>query len=103
MAENEKNLPVEEEDLEEVDIITLTDDETGEEKEFELIARAEIGGNLYFALIPADEESDEYIILKAREEGDDIVFETVDDDEEFDKAEEYFNDLFFNEVDYDQN
>ena len=103
MAENEKNLPVEEEDLEEVDIITLTDDETGEEKEFELIARAEISGGLYFALVPADEESDEYIILKAREDGDDIIFESVDDDEEFDKAEEYFNDLFFNEIDYDQN
>ena len=63
MAENEKNLPVEEEDLEEVDIITLTDEETGEEKEFELLARGEIGGELYFALVPANEESEE--ILKS--------------------------------------
>ena len=103
MAENEKNLPVEEEDLEEVDIITLTDEETGEEKEFEFLARGEINGELYFALVPAHEESEEYIILKAREDGDDIIFESVDDEEEFDKAEEYFNDLFFNEIDYDQN
>lgn len=102
MAENEKNLPIEEE--EELDnIITLTDEETGEEKEFEFLARGEIDGGLYFALVPANEESDEYVILKAREDGDDIIFESVDDDDEFDKAEEYFNDLFFNEIDYDQN
>ena len=101
MAENQKNLPVEEEDLEEVDIITLTDEETGEEKEFELLARGEINGELYFALVPANEESEEYIILKAHEDGDDIVFESVDDDEEFDKVEDYFNDLLFSEADYD--
>ena len=102
MAENEKNLPIEEEDLEEDYIITLTDEESGEEKEFELLARGEINGELYFALVPANEESEEYIILKAREDGDDIIFESVDDDEEFDKAEEYFNDLFFNDIDYDK-
>ena len=101
MAENEKNLPVEEEDLEEVDIITLTDEETGEEKDFALIARAELDGQLYFALVPADEESDEYVILKVFEDGDDIILESIDDDDEFEKAEDYFNDLLFNEIDYD--
>lgn len=102
MADIEKNLPTEEE-YEDDAIITLTDEETGEEKEFELIARGEIDGTLYFALVPADEEeSEEYIILKAHEDGDDIIFESVDDDDEFEKAEEYFNDLFFNEINYDE-
>ena len=82
-------------------IFTLTDEETGEEKDFALIARAEIDDQLYFALEPADEESDEYVILKVFEDGDDIILESVDDDDEFEKVEDYFNDLFFNEIDYD--
>ena len=101
MADIEKNLPVEEE-TEEIPVFTLTDEETGEEKDFELLARAELDDNLYFALVPADEESEEYVILKVREDGDDLVLESVDDDDEFEKVEEYFNDLFFNEIDYDK-
>ena len=101
MADIEKNLPVEEE-TEEIPVFTLTDEETGEEKDFELIARAELDDNLYFALVPADEESEEYVILKVHEDGDDLILESVDDDDEFEKVEEYFNDLFFNEIDYDK-
>ena len=101
MADIEKNIP--EEEIEENPVFTLTDEETGEEKDFDLLARAEIDDNLYFALAPADdEECEEYVILKVREDGDDIILESVDDDDEFDKVEEYFNDLFFNEIDYDQ-
>ena len=98
MADIEKNVPEEEM----VDVITLTDEETGEEKEFEIMASAEIDGKVYYALIPANEESDEYVILRATEDGDDIIFETVDDDDEFEKAEETFNDMLFDDVDYDQ-
>lgn len=98
MADIEKNLPEEEM----VDVITLTDEETGEEKDFEIMASAEIDGKVYYALVPANEESDEYVILRATEDGDDIIFETVDDDDEFEKAEETFNDMLFDDVDYDQ-
>ena len=42
MAEENKNLPVEEEDLEEVDIITLTDEETSEELDFILFSLHEV-------------------------------------------------------------
>lgn len=101
MADVEKNIP--EEEIEETPVFTLTDEETGEEKDFDLIARAEIDNNVYFALVPTDdEEAEEYVILKVREEGDDILLESVDDDDEFEKVEEYFNDLFFNEIDYDK-
>ncbi len=96
---NNENKNVEE--LDEAPIFTLTDEETGEEKDFELLANGEIDGNRYFALTPADEESDEYVILRVIEDGDDIVLESIEDDEEFEKAEDYFNDLFFNEIDYD--
>ena len=100
MADIEKEL--ENEELES-NIVTLTDEETGEEKDFELIARATIDDKLYFALIPADdEESEEYVILRATIDGEDVLFETIEDDDEFDKVEDYFNDLLFSEVDYDE-
>ena len=101
MADIEKNLP--EEELDEAQVITLTDEETGEEKEFELIARAELDGKVYFALVPANEEAEEYVILSVEEDGDDLILETIESDEEFEKVEDYFNDLFFNEIDYDEN
>ena len=101
MADIEKNLP-EEEELGEIDVFTLTDEETGEQKDFELLARAEIDDKLYFALVPVDEETEEYYIFSVQEDGDDILLEGIEDDDEFEKVEDYFNDLFFNEVDYDQ-
>ena len=101
MADFEKN-PELEEELDE-NIITLTDEETGEECEFELLARATIDEKLYFALVPADDEdAEEYVILRVSEDGDDILMESIEDDDEFEKVEEYFNDLFFSEVDYDE-
>ena len=89
------------EENEELNIITLTDEESGEEKKFEVIATGEVDGKLYYALIDLEEESDEYIILSVTEDGEDLLFETVDDDEEFYKVEDYFNDLLFGEEDYD--
>ena len=104
MAEFEKNITEEEvEEQLENNIVTLTDEETGEEADFELYARATIDGKDYFALVPCDENSDEYVILRATIDGEDMLFETIDDDDEFEKVEEYFNDLLFNEVDYDEN
>ena len=100
MADLEKNIP--DEELEDT-VITLTDEETGEEVDFELYARATIDDKTYFALVPCDEESDEYVILRATEDGDDILFETIVDDDEFEKVEDYFNDLLFSDVDYDDN
>ena len=83
--------------------IVLVDEETGEEKAFDVIANATIDDQLYFALVPSeDEEAEEYVILKATEDGEDILFETIEDDDEFEKVEEYFNDLLFSEVDYDE-
>lgn len=99
MADMEKDF-LEEEDFGDDAVIVLTD-ENGEDVEFDVLARGEIDGKLYYALAPVGDESDEYVILSAKEDGEDIIFESVDDDDEFDKAEEYFNDLFFNEIDCD--
>ena len=100
MADIEKNIQENEEEMDSV--FTLTDEETGEEIDFELIARATIDDQLYFALTPvSDEEAEEYVILRVTEDGDDVILETIEDDDEFEKAEDYFNDLLFNEIDYD--
>ncbi len=101
MAEEKKLLPgeLEGEDL----IVTLTDLESGEEVEFEIYAKETIDDQVYYAMLRADKSEEEYVILKASEDGDDLLFETVDDDEEFEKVEAYFNDLLFGEVNYDEN
>ena len=105
MTDFEKNPELEEalDEALEVNVITLTDDETGEEQDFEIWARATVDEQLYYALVPVEDEGDEYVILKATEQDDEVFFETIDDDEEFYKVEEYFNDLLFSEVDYDEN
>ena len=101
MADTEKNLNNEAIE-EEASIITLTDEETGEEIDFQLLDDAVIDGKRYFALVPADDEdAEEYVILAVTEDGDDLVLDSIEDDDEFEKVEEFFNDRFFNEVDYD--
>ncbi len=102
MAEFENNNVEEVEEELESNIITLTDEETGEEQDFEIYARATIDEKDYFALVPCTEDADEYVILRATIDGDDILFETIEDDDEFEKVEDYFNDLLFSEVDYDE-
>ena len=57
MADNKKI----EDENEKLNLITLTDEDSGEDKDFEVIATAEIDGKVYYALIETDEENDEYI------------------------------------------
>ena len=98
MEEN-KNINAEEQ---EPWIITLTDEETGEDQDFEVIADGTVDGKNYFALIPTNDDGEEYVILEYKEDGDDVILETIEDDEVFEKVEDYFNDLLFSEVDYDE-
>jgi len=92
------------EELEEVEVYTLTDEE-GNESEFTLIGSVEMKGNTYFALVPAepDEESEylEYVILKQAIEDGEEVLVSVDDDDEYDDVADYFDDLFADEIDCD--
>ena len=85
----------------EADILTLTD-EDGVEKDFAVIGDLEIDGNNYLALVPNDEEGDEFVILKIAvdEDGNEMLV-TIDDDDEFDDVADYFDDLFSREIDYD--
>lgn len=100
---SEQNKLPEEEQIEK---FTLTD-EDGNESEFELIGSGEVDGVMYYAMIPAEEAEDEnrdtfeYVILKSEvdENGDESLF-TIDDDEEFDRVADFFDDMF-STVDFD--
>jgi len=80
------------------EIYTLTDEE-GNELYFSLLGTLENEGSVYKALIPVDEngeeESDEYVILKcAVDENGEEVLETIEDDDEFEKIADIFDDEF---------
>ena len=89
------------------EFFTLTD-EDGNEIEFELIGTVDVEGVTYHAMIPADQEGEEqgfyeYVILKTEidEEGEEMLV-TIDDDAEFDKIADIFDDMFSEEIDLDQ-
>ena len=87
------------------EIYTLTDEE-GNELHFALLGTLEHEGGIYKALIPVneqgEEESSEYVILKAGvdENGEDVL-ETIEDDEEFDRVADIFDDEF-SDIFYDE-
>lgn len=99
MSKKDKNLF---DDEAEGYFMTLVD-EKGKEREFELYAKCTLDGNNYFALAPVDSAEAEYVILRGNKVGDEIFFETIDDDDEFERVEDYMGDLLFGEVDYDEN
>ncbi len=94
----------EDEDTEEIEIYTLTDEE-GNESNFELLSEAEIDGVLYCALTELDDENepigDDYVILRAEEEDGEQIFVSIDDDDEFDRVADFFDDQFA-DIDYDE-
>ena len=93
-------------DMDEVEIYTLTE-EDGTESDFELIGRLDIDGQTYVALIPVEEEeseSDEYefVVLRVEDENGEETFVTIEDDEEFDRIADAFEDELMADMDYDE-
>ncbi len=87
-------------DFEAAPIFTLTDENSGEEEKYVLLARTLLRERLYYALSPLS-DPEAYVILSVTEDGEDILFETVDDDELFDELTEIFDELLSEELDYD--
>jgi len=101
MADIIKENGASEEELEEVDVVTLTD-EDGTEMDFVVLGEAEIEGAVYMALEPVENPEGEFVILKqvcAEDGAIDLV--SIEDDEEFDRVSDFFEDELFGEVDYD--
>lgn len=66
--------------------------ENGENVEFEIIADFEINDAEYAVLLPLD-GSDEAIIFKVIEDGEEPILEPIEDEDEFQMASEVFFEL----------
>lgn len=99
MAEiKEFNANFEQEDNFEPDLISLTDDE-GKEYQFEILDQIEYNDEHYLALMPKYDDpkemldSDgELVVLKVIVEGDEELFEEIEDDEEYEDVAGIFID-----------
>ena len=78
---------------EEFETIMLTD-ENGDEAEFVIIDTLENEGESYILVVETayiDDEDAEYMLLKkVEEEGEDVSYELIEDDDEFDKIAALF-------------
>jgi Protein of unknown function (DUF1292). len=82
-----------EDDFEEFETIMLTDEE-GKEVEFAIIDAIETEGQSYILLLEAelldDENAEAMILKKIAEDGEEVNYELIEDDAEFDKVAELF-------------
>lgn len=72
-----------------------TIDEEGNLVKFELFDIVEYEEKEYALLLPADSEDDydEVILMRLTKDGEDYIFEAIDDDDEFNKVSEYIENL----------
>lgn len=78
----------------EEDQIIETVDENGNVVKFELFDIVEVDEKEYALLLPADEEdADEVVLMKITKDGEEYLFETIDDDAEFEKVAEYVENM----------
>ena len=101
----DKKNEIEEAEEYDPEIYTMTDEDDNE-LHFALLGTLEHEGNVYKALVPVnedgEEQSEEYVILKcAVDENGEDVLETIEDDEEFDKIADMFDDEF-SDIFYDE-
>ena len=85
------------------EFITL-EDEDGKVIEFELIDEVVMNGVQYFAIVEAadaDKTFCEYGIVKVVVENGEEMLVTIDDDDEYNKVADYFDEHLASEIDYD--
>ncbi|CDE89340.1 TPA: DUF1292 domain-containing protein [Candidatus Gastranaerophilales bacterium HUM_20] len=76
------------------DQIIETIDENGNLIKFELFDIVEVDEKEYALLLPVDEEEgDEVVLMRLSKDGDDYLFETIDDDAEFEKVATYVENM----------
>lgn len=74
--------------------IIETVDENGNVVKFELYDIVEVDEKEYALLLPADEEdADEVVLMKITKDGEEYLFETIDDDDEFERVAEYVENM----------
>ncbi len=103
MENNEKTPNAE--DTQEIlvgDVYTLTDDETGEESQYEIVGVADFEEQKYVAIVPANEETEEYAILRVEvEEDGERTLLSIENDDEWERVAAYFDNEIFKDIDYD--
>lgn len=78
----------------EEDQIIETVDENGNVVKFELYDIVEVDEKEYALLLPTDEEdADEVVLMKITKDGEEYLFETIDDDDEFEKVAQYVENM----------
>lgn len=74
-----------------------TVDENGNKISFELLDIVDVDGVEYAMLIPpeTEEENDEseVLVMRLKKDGEDYSFETIDNDDEFEKVAQYIEQL----------
>ena len=75
--------------------IIETTTEDGEVVQFKLFDIIEFEEKEYALLLPVDEDSEdaELVLMKLTKENDDYLFETIEDDNEFDRVSEYIESI----------
>ncbi len=92
MENNENNLELE-------DRLIETIDENGNVITFELYDIVEVDEQEYALLLPTDDEEDaddedaEIVLMRLSKNGEDYLFETIEDDDEFNRVAAYVESL----------
>ena len=72
------------------DRLIETLDEDGNLVKFELVDVVEVDDTEYALLLPVDDEDEEEVVLmRITKDGEEYLFETIDNDEEFEKVAAY--------------
>lgn len=82
--------------------IIYTTDEEGVEHQFQMLDMIEVDGQAYALLLYIDPEAqpaeddeddvDELVVMRITKEGDEQVFESIEDEDEFDRVVDYVSD-----------
>ena len=83
---------------EEQNIVTIVD-ENGSEVQCEVYDIVEYEDKMYALMLPLDEDEDdaELIVLEYIEEGDECYFQSIDDEDEFNRVSAYIQSLNYDE------
>ena len=78
----------------EEDQIIETVDENGNVVKFELYDIVEVDEKEYALLLPVEEEENEEVVLmRLTKDGEEYLFETIEDDEDFEKVADYVENM----------
>ncbi|WP_368781074.1 DUF1292 domain-containing protein [Alicyclobacillus fastidiosus] len=84
------------------DEVIILEDENGQEHQFVLGEVLTVEGKDYAVLLPIDDETEEGVIFRVDgEEGDQMVLAEIDNDDEWQKVVDAYNDDLFDEEEED--